>query len=736
MALLLMQAVLVAGQPRRPVVQTCNHQPEQKAIPMEQQKKFTLEDLNFGGSNYRNMVPSARYYVWWGDELVRLEVDKVAIINKGRDASRELFTIDDVVKAVYADGDSIGINLLEVSFPYSDKPVASVMTPKRRVLYNFKTRRVEWSQSREGVLEWNSNSRVGAFLKDGNLWLRLADGEERQLSHDGSREIIYGQAVHRNEFGINKGTFFSTDGMRMAFYRMDQTMVADYPQVNTFMRMAAYEPDKYPMAGMASHEVAVGIHDICADKTVFLATGAPKNRYFTNISWSPDGKRLYLYEVNRAQNVAALDEYDALTGIKIRTIDTESDAKYVEPQHPITFLPWDDTKFIAWSQKDGYWHLYLYDALKGEEIRQITKGEWVVMDVLGFNKDTRSVLIKANEHSPLEHTLFAVNVENGQMSQIDGGNGVHEGYPSRSGRYIVDEWSRHDVPRAYWLTDVNKAVRCGWSGAGVVLHRSRNPWEGYAVPQFRTGTLTAADDSTRLYWRMVLPPDFDATKKYPAIVYVYGGPHANNVQFSWHANSRGWETYMAQQGYVIFVLDNRGSQYRGKEFEQATWHKLGQVEMEDQLKGVEYLRSLPYIDAERLGVHGWSFGGFMTISLMTTYPDVFKVGVAGGPVIDWKWYEVMYGERYMGTPEDNPEGYALTSLLDKAKNLKGRLQIITGMNDPVVVPQHALQFLNACNEAGTQPDFYVYPGEEHNMRGRMSVHLHERITRYFIDFLK
>ena len=235
---------------------------------------------------------------------------------------------------------------------------------------------------------------------------------------------------------------------------------------------------------------------------------------------------------------------------------------------------------------------------------------------------------------------------------------------------------------------------------------------------------------------MVKPHDFDPTKKYPTVVYVYGGPHAHNVEASWHWGSRSWETYMAQKGYVLFILDNRGSERRGLAFEQATFHQLGQIEMQDQMKGVEFLRTLPYVDMDRLGVHGWSFGGFMTISLMTNYPDVFKVGVAGGPVIDWKWYEVMYGERYMGTPQDNPEGYEKTSLIAKAQNLKGKLQIITGYNDNTVVPQHCLSFLDACIKAGTQPDFFAYPGEEHNMRGHASVHLHERITQYFEDYLK
>ena len=316
------------------------------------------------------------------------------------------------------------------------------------------------------------------------------------------------------------------------------------------------------------------------------------------------------------------------------------------------------------------------------------------------------------------------------MVRVDeGGRGWHTGTLSTSGRYLIDNYQEPDVPRNIAIVDTRNVKQLRYFTAP-------DPWQGYAVPEYRSGTIKAADDSTDLYYRMVMPVGFDPSRKYPAVVYVYGGPHAHNVDARWHWDSRSWETYMAQRGYLLFILDNRGSENRGRDFEQATFRQLGQVEMQDQMRGVDYLRTLNYVDTARLGVHGWSFGGFMTISLMTNYPDVFKVGVAGGPVIDWKWYEVMYGERYMDTPQTNPEGYAQTSLLNKAADLKGRLQIIIGLNDPTVVPQHAYSFLKACIAAGTQPDFYVYPGQGHNMRGHQSVHLHERITRYFDDYLK
>ena len=364
-------------------------------------------------------------------------------------------------------------------------------------------------------------------------------------------------------------------------------------------------------------------------------------------------------------------------------------------------------------------------------MRQLTSGPWVVQEVLGFNKKQKSIIIAANKYHPLHRWLYSVNVANGKMTELVTTDGVHRGELSESGNYILDRHSAPTQPRNISVINISRH-----SPLTTHLLQAADPWTGYQQPIFECGSIKAADGMTDLYYRMVKPYDFSSDKKYPTVIYVYGGPHAHNVEASWHWQSRSWETYMAQKGYIVFILDNRGSENRGRDFEQATFRQLGQIEMQDQMKGVEYLKSLPYIDANRIGVHGWSFGGFMTISLMLNYPDVFKVGVAGGPVIDWKWYEVMYGERYMDTPQQNPEGYEKTSLINKAGNLKGRLQIITGYNDNTVVPQHCLSFLDACIKAGTQPDFFAYPGEEHNMRGHASVHLHERITRYFDDYLK
>ena len=721
----------------------------QGTVPAQKgDKTFTLEDLNFGGNNYRNMVAKNRWCTWWGDELVRQDTDACFLVNKKTGKETKLFGINDINQWISPTKDIKVRALYNAQFPFAGKTVVMVSNGSKTYFVDWKKKKclneIDFEDG-ENILEANTQQDAFAYLKDSNLYVRtVSNGKpaDTQLSTDGSRNIVYGQSVHRDEFGISKGTFWSNDGKKLAFYRMDQSMVTDYPQVDipeigfnhpeTQSCIATPAPDKYPMTGETSHKVTVGVFDTKTGKTVYLKAGDPTDRYFTNIAWSPDNKTIYMFELNRDQNDCRLVSYNAETGDKIAELYRETDDKYVEPLHPIQFLPWDSSKFIMQSRKDGYNHLYICEVKNGSSltIRQLTSGKWEVMDVLGFYPEHKQIVIASNECSPIQRNIFLVDAETGKCTLQDAnGEGWHNATLSQSGKYICDNYSTPTVPRKIDIVNMEIGDRFHYFTA-------ENPWKGYNVPEYSCGTIKAADGETDLYWRMVKPVNFDPKKKYPTIIYVYGGPHAHNVDARWNYCSRGWETYMAEKGYLLFILDNRGSENRGKAFEQATFRQLGQIEMQDQMKGVEYLKSLPYVDADKIGVHGWSFGGFMTISLMTNYPDVFKVGVAGGPVIDWHWYEVMYGERYMDTPQTNPEGYKKTSLLYTAKNLKGKLQIIQGLNDVTVVPQHCLTFLKACIAAGTQPDFFVYPGEPHNMRGHQSTHLHERISNYFFDYLK
>ena len=717
------------------------------SVMMAQDKKsFTLEDLMPGGNNYFNLQPkNIQGLRWWGDLCLQGEIDELHTINPSNGQKSTLVTLKEVNDVLASQNLGKIHHFYNISMPYAEKWLL-ISTRTHRILMDLNKKEVIWNQEIKGKAanqDWNKESRSLAFTIDNNLYVTTADGKENQVTNEPDG-VLCGQSVHRDEFGIYKGTFWSPKGNLLAFYRMDQSMVTDYPQVNTSTRIATLEPDKYPMAGMTSHKVTIGVYNPSTQKTIYLKAGDPTDRYFTNVSWSPDEQSIYVIELNRDQNHAQLMRYNATTGEQEALLYEEKHPKYVEPQSPITFLPWDENKFIYQSQRDGYNHLYLFDLANGLmhpietegpnklviPQQQITKGEWLVKSILGFNEKNKEVIIMSTEISPLQSNAFAVNLKTGKTRLIGAGEGTHRVQLSGSGKYIIDSYSSHNVARSINILPVSG------KGKSHNLLTADHPMDAYNMPEITLGTIKAADGKTDLYYRLVKPVNFDASKKYPAIIYVYGGPHAQNITDTYNYGVRGWDLYMAQLGYVMLTVDNRGSSNRGLEFENVTHRQLGVEEMKDQMKGVELLKSLNYVDAERIGVHGWSFGGFMTTNLMLTYNDTFKVGVAGGPVIDWKMYEVMYGERYMDTPQDNPEGYKNSDLTQRAGDLKGRLQIIIGANDPVCVPQHSIAFLRACINAGTHPDYFIYPGDGHNMAGRDRIHLHERITRYFEDFLK
>jgi dipeptidyl-peptidase-4 len=711
----------------------------------QEKKSYTLEDVIPGGNNYFNLVPkNIPGLQWWGDVCVRTDVENIVTINVRNGKETVLVTLDEVNEALLNGEKPFQPTqelkqlrtLMGASLPWGDQKVITFRQGNYMVWYDFGQKKISnlfRLNEKAANLDFCKENGYVAYTVGSNLCIAHEGEKDLQINPDEKKadpmDIVYGQTVHRNEFGIYKGTFWSPKGNCLAFYRMDQSMVTAYPQVNTTTRIATLEPDKYPMAGMTSHKVTVGVYHIQSGKTVYLQAGDPTDRYFTNISWSPDEKSIYVIELNRDQNHSQLVRYNAETGAKEAMLFEETHPKYVEPQHPIVFLPWDSNQFIYWSQRDGFHHLYLYNK-EGQLIKQLTQGDWLVQDILGFNTARKEMIIASTEISPLQTNIFSLNVKTGKRTLLGQQDGTHSARLSASGTYLIDNFTSFNVPREISILPTNGKT-------GVNLLTATDPMkEQYNLPEITLGTIKAADGKTDLYYRLIKPVNFDPNKKYPAIIYVYGGPHAQLIHNNRFYDARGWDLYMAQKGYVMLTVDSRGSDNRGLEFENCTFRQLGVEEMKDQVEGAKFLQSLPYVNADKIGVHGWSFGGFMTTNLMLTYPEIFKVGVAGGPVIDWQYYEVMYGERYMDTPQTNPEGYKNSNLKLKAGNLKGRLEVIIGGADPTCVPQHSYTFLRACIDAGTHPDFFVYPEDGHNMMGRDRVHLHEHITRYFEDHLK
>lgn len=698
-----------------------------------QEQILTLEDLIPGGktyNKYRAEMPQS--ISWHGENLTFIKGDTMFISpRKENDRPKTYFTLEDINTEMGLTGKDRLIKLIYAQWFNPESNNLLVRTYNRSYIYDVETRTINATFKVDKNFEnfdFSPAFNYVAYTKENNLYIQSHDGKEFAITNDTNKAILSGQAVHRNEFGIQKGTFWSPKGSLLAFYRMDETMVTDYPLVDISTRIATLVNEKYPMAGMKSHHVTIGVYNPTNDSTIFLKTGTPKDKYLTNIAWSPDEKYIYVAELNRGQDTCTLKSYDANTGKPITTVFTETHPKYVEPQVPILFLKKDTDKFIWQSRRDGYNHFYLYDT-KGKLIKQLTSGKWEVVSTIGFDAKGENLYYISTEKSPIEKHIYALNLKSGKREQISIEEGVHEGYLSASGKYIADIYTSQNNPGKIATIETKPKK-------SVIWHTAKNPYINKQLPQITIGTLKANDGITDLYYRMVKPTDFDPQKKYPVIIYVYGGPHLQLIENRWMTGARGWDIFMAEKGYLIFTLDNRGTPYRGFEFENIIHRQLGVVETQDQMTGVEYLKSLPYIDSERIGVHGWSFGGFMTLNLMLRHPETFKVGVAGGAVTDWKYYEIMYGERYMDSPQENPTGYKETNMVDRAGDLKGRLMLIHGDEDPTVVMQHSLQFLKSSIKKGTHPDFFIYPGQGHNMMGRDRIHLHEHITRYFEDHLK
>ncbi|MCX6304892.1 MAG: DPP IV N-terminal domain-containing protein [Bacteroidetes bacterium] len=589
-----------------------------------------------------------------------------------------------------------------------------------------------WKEKAEN-LDIARAGKLVAYTLNNNLYIS-GEGKETAVTEEKNPGIVYGSnRVHRNEFGIDKGTFWSPDGLQLAFYRMDETMVADYPLVDITPRIATVNPTKYPMAGMTSHKVTVGVYSAVSGKTSYLQTesapgvdSAMRTEYLTNITWDPDGKTIYIATLNRDQNFMQLNKYDASSGKFIKTLFKEKNNTYVEPLHGPQFVTGDPGKFIWESRRDGFNHLYLYDTT-GNLVKQLTKGPWEVTEYLKSDGAGSKAWFHCNKDNPLDRQLYTVDLKTGRFSPITAISATHAAKISEDGKFILDNYSSTAVARQAELLDAKgKTLQ--------VLLANDNPLKDIQVGETTIFTLKG-EDNTDLYCRLIKPAGFDPQKKYPAIIYVYGGPHSQLITNSWLGGAGLFLNYLADKGYVVFTLDNRGTSNRGRDFEQAVFRNLGVKELSDQMTGVNYLKSLAFVDSARIGINGWSYGGFLTVTMFLKHPGTFKVAVCGGPVIDWKYYEVMYGERYMDTPQSNPEGYKNACLLNYVKNLNGKLLIIHDDQDGTVVPQNSFTFLKKCVDEGKQVDFFMYPGHEHNVRGKDRVHLNQKMVLYFDENL-
>lgn len=575
----------------------------------------------------------------------------------------------------------------------------------------------------------SDDNKLFVFNDEGSIWVGKAGTDKRYiLCPDTGKNIVFGEAVHRSEWGINEGYYFSPQSNYIAFYRMDESMVEDYPLLHTDGAIATIETIKYPMAGRTSHEVKVGIFDVKKSfqeqRTVYhyILTDLNDGEFLTNVTFSPDEKYLYITHLNREQNHSKLIRYDIQSGKKLQVLIEETDNRYVEPQTRMTFLK--DGHFLWQSDRDGWNHFYLYD-FDGNLIKQVTSGKWGIIENLGLDPEEQNVFFMTNKDLAVDKYLYSVNLKTGKLTNHTPKSGTHTIFFSPDKKFFFDYYTSLHTPRNIYANST--------TGKQRLILACPNPYEAHPLG---TDTIFTLKNSSgiELFCEMILPPQFDKNKKYPCLVYVYGGPHSQLVTNSF-MNAGVFLNYMAEKGYVIFIMDNRGTNYRGAEFEKCIHRQLGVLESEDQMVGIDYLRSLPFIDTDRMGIDGWSFGGFMTLTMITEHPDVFRSATCGGPVVNWEWYEVMYGERYMDTPQENPEGYAHANLIPKIKNLKCPLLIMHGQQDHTVVQQQSLELLHQSVKDDVQIQYFPYTTHDHNVRGKERVQMWHKIEQFHDQYL-
>ncbi len=686
-----------------------------------QQKELTLNDAVLG--YYKGLYPEKLNGLQWVSESKFAYIENNSYIIKNLDNSdSQKITLENFKR-----------ELPDIKYlpwvKFISENTLVFENDKNHFTFNFKTNKITnkitFNKFAENK-EYNKLANAIAFTINNNLYLATKNNSKKAITNNTDTNIVSGQAIARFEFGISKGTFWSPKGTHIAFYQKDETNVTNYPLVDITTNPASLKNIKYPMAGQKSEIAKIGIYNLKTEETSYLKIDTSDEHYLTNLSWTPDGKGLLIAEVNRAQNHFDYNLYDIISGKKIKTLFSESNDKWVEPENDAVFLPNSNTDFLWLSEKDGFKNIYQYNT-KGKFIQKITDFKFIVKSILGFDTLGKNVIISATGENPTEMHTYKVNLKSKKVTKLTPNNGVHSSI--LNGHHIIDQYSNLNTPGITNIINIKNSKK-------KHLKTAKNPLEKYKIGTTELLKLKS-DNGIDLHSMIIKPANFNPSKKYPVLVYVYGGTHAQLVKNSWLAESSLWMQWFAtQKEYIVFTLDNRGSANRGFEFESAIHRTAGDVGMKDQLKGVEYLKSLPYVDKNRIAIHGWSYGGFMTSSLLLRYPEVFTTGVAGGPVTNWKYYEIMYGERYMDTPQENPEGYENSRIGKYLENLEGKLLLIHGSIDPTVVPQHSMEVLKEAVDKGVQLDFYTYPMHEHNVRGKDRVHLMQKVLDYVIKHNK
>jgi dipeptidyl-peptidase-4 len=581
-----------------------------------------------------------------------------------------------------------------------------------------------------------------SFIRDQNLWvLDLATGRERALTTDGGGLVSYGMAefIAQEEMDRHTGYWWSRDDRYMAYTRVDESPVPEYRRFEIGADDVEVRTQRYPAAGAHNALVELKVVNLETGAVVNVDLGTERDVYLARVDWFPDSRRLAVQRQSRDQRTLDLLSTDVTTGAT-RVLITETSPAWVDLHDELTFLD-KSPQFIWASSRSGYRHLYLYD-LDGQLLRPLTAGTWMVVGdrglraVVGVDEKRKLVYFMANERNPLERHLYVASLLTNtpeQVRRITDESGWHRVVMSRTAKFFLETYSDPERPPRVRLRSADGAVLA--TLIDNALDESHPYWpylDHHSKAEF--GTLPAADGQT-LYYRVLRPRQFDPANRYPVIVTVYGGPGVQNVDRTW---GHYYEQYLAQRGYVVFTLDNRGSGYRGVAFETVLHSRMGQVEVADQVRGVEFLRTLPYVDPERIGIFGWSYGGYMTLMCLMKAPDFFQAGVSGAPVTDWKLYDTHYTERYLGQPQVNSAAYEAGGVIAHAEALRAPLLVMHGMADDNVLFTHSTRLFGTLQKLNKPFDAMTYPGSKHGLMRHADTGLHgySMVTRFFEEHLK
>ncbi len=579
-----------------------------------------------------------------------------------------------------------------------------------------------------------------SYVRGFNLWVaNAATGAAHAVTTGGSEEILKGKLdwVYPEELDSTTAYWWSPDSSEIAYYEMDERPVSRFPITDMSSPTGATEYTRFPQAGEPNPIVRVGVVSVGGGETKWMDTGVNTDVYLARVVWLHDSKRVALERMNRAQNRLDLLFCDAATGAS-QIVLTETDKYWINMSDDLYFFA-DNKRFLWSSERTGFRHYYLYD-LTGQQLGQLTSGDWGIVGNGGIGPGTTShpavdeangfIYLLSNKDDLRAIQLYRVSLQDKSIVRVTREAGTHDVLVSPAATSFVDTISDAMTPPRQELDRMD-----GWRVASINENKvpeladyHLSPVEFLDVP---------ADDGTKLSAEIIKPPDFDAKRKYPVLIYVYCGPQEQEVTDKWGGLDGLWLQMMAEKGYIVFMLDNRGSFGRGHAFETPIYHQFGKIELEDQLAGVKFLKSLPYVDHSRIGIWGWSYGGYMTLEALFNAPDIFKAGISVSPVSDWRLYDTIYTERYMGRPQDNPDGYKNSSPVNQAANLKAKLMLVHATGDDNVHFVNSAEVINALIDSGRYPaQLMIFPGRGHSILDWQSrVQLFERMTEFLLNNL-